>query len=95
MNASEIQTIVLQCLVGRYYRIVADETYLLSGEPDEESDNQPRQTYFILQARMDKNDFFAFRNDCNAQKVWIVATYKEVPRHDGVFDYHIIATEKW
>lgn len=95
MNASDIQAIVLQCLVGRYFRIVADETYLLSGEPDEESDNEPRRNYFICHARMTKDDFFDFRNDCNAKKVWIVATYSPVPNHRDVYDYNIIATEKW
>lgn len=97
MTPIDIQSIVLKHMAGRYYRLSAEETYLLSGEPDESNEFavDPHQSAFICKARMDRDMFFEFRKLCNSSGVWIVAAYTAVENHDGVYDYEIIATEKW
>ena len=93
-TASQIQAIVLAELSydNRATRIIVDETISFSDESDDETATTPAKfPTSIVKAVMTRSAFIAFRENANAQGIWVKAVYEPLGL-TGRFVYTLIAT---
>jgi hypothetical protein len=97
MRVSDIQDVVLAAMAHLGIQMMQSTQVALSCEPDDPNyDRTVKRNTFVFGALMTKNQFFTFREICNAGGVWINRpTFWQFGEDDTLFEYSMSAVEKW